>query len=137
MSFKKAAFVFFALLIPSLMISGCDGFADIHVRFAAYNRSPDSVILVVNGKEQGSVIAPNQPLPMMVEVPIPLRPGYGPTGVNDEVVSVSVAFMNLRTKKLSKVEMCQVGGKVVTTVIYNVDTSWGYENEWVECQSSY
>lgn len=137
MSFKKMAFVFFALLTLSFMVSGCDGFTDIDVRFAAYNRSPDSVTLVVNGKEQGSVIAPNSPTPMMVEVPIPLRPGYGPTGVNDEVVSVSVAFMNLRMNKLSEVQMCQAGGKVVTTVIYNVDDSWGTPNEWVECQSSY
>lgn len=137
MSIRKIIAIFFALLLPSLIMSGCDGFTDIDVRFAAYNRSPDSIILVVNGKEQGSVIAPNSLAPMLVEVPIPLRSGYGPTGVNDEVVSVSVAFMNLRANKLSEVQMCQAGGKVVTTVVYNLDYSWGSPNEWVDCQSSY
>jgi hypothetical protein len=128
----------FALLML-LSFAACDPFTEVKARFAVYNRSPDPFILLVNAKEFGDRVEPNQATPVRVEVPIPSR-DYGSTSPLDESVSVTVAIRNLRTGYISQVETCRAGAKVITTVIYTKDvlsnSAWG-NSDSIRCESSY
>ena len=131
----------FALLIL-LSLAACDPFTEVKARFAVYNRSSEAFVLLVNAKEFGDTVQPNQATPVRVEVPIPTRDyGYG-TGPLDETVSVTVAIKNVRTGYISQVETCRAGAKVITTIIYTKSTTnnaaWGNGNgDSIDCNSSY
>lgn len=90
-------------------------------RMVAYNRSPNDIIVLVNGVQAGPRISANGSARFDIEVEVPTNT-YGATDPLDQYVQISVAVRNLARGTLSNTTYCSAGAKIVATVEYKVET---------------
>ena len=141
---KRIKWVRVAVFGLIAVLSGCDSIQELLEADPFYwipaptgltNRSQATVQLMVSNKYEGPFIGPGGSKSFNIEIPVTLRDGEG--SVYNKTVTLEVGVFNQKTGLPSRTVSCVFGGKVVTSVFYEVTGVPPYEYERVECRYSW